>query len=150
MGTANEFGVVGLGRMGGGLALHAREVGFRVVGLDVRGLRAGLLAASVEEVRTMDALRARSRHRARCSSTSPRDLQSTRCSTRSCRCSTRATSWWTVGTRTGGTRSVGTRLAARGIALVDLGTSGGVEGARRGVLHGGRRARGCRPRRADP
>ena len=42
-----EFGVVGLGRMGGGLALQAREKGIRVVGFDPAGLRPELEAAGV-------------------------------------------------------------------------------------------------------
>ena len=42
-----EFGVVGLGRMGGGLALQAREKGIRVVGFDPAGLRPELTEAGV-------------------------------------------------------------------------------------------------------
>ena len=42
-----EFGVVGLGRMGGGLALQAREKGMRVVGFDPAGLRPELEQAGV-------------------------------------------------------------------------------------------------------
>ena len=143
MGTANEFGVVGLGRMGGGLALHAREVGFRVVGLDVRGLRAELLAASVEEVRTMDALRA--------ALAPPRavflyvpagppvdallDALAPVLDTGDVVVDG-GNSYW------GDSIRRHARLAARGIALVDLGTSGGVEGARRGAcfMVGGERA----------
>ena len=48
--VAREFGVIGLGRMGGGLAVQAMEKGMRVAGYDPRGappdmLKAGLLAA---------------------------------------------------------------------------------------------------------
>ena len=42
-----EFGIVGLGRMGGGLALHARDLGLRVVGTDAAGLRGDLKQAGV-------------------------------------------------------------------------------------------------------
>lgn len=42
-----EFGIVGLGAMGGGLALQAREKGIRVVGFDPAGLRPELTEAGV-------------------------------------------------------------------------------------------------------
>ena len=42
-----EFGVIGLGRMGGGLALQARDKGIRVVGLDPAGLSPDLEEAGV-------------------------------------------------------------------------------------------------------
>ncbi|MGH7383900.1 MAG: NADP-dependent phosphogluconate dehydrogenase [Candidatus Rokuibacteriota bacterium] len=49
-----EFGVVGLGRMGGGLALQAREKGMRVVGFDPAGLPAELRQAGVIEARRLE------------------------------------------------------------------------------------------------
>jgi 6-phosphogluconate dehydrogenase len=48
--SAHEFGVVGLGRIGGGLALQALEKGMRVVGFTLGGARPELLAAGLQEV----------------------------------------------------------------------------------------------------
>src|SRR5678809_1080087 len=48
-----EFGVVGLGRMGGGLALQARGKGMRVVGFDPAGLRPELDKAGVIGVKAL-------------------------------------------------------------------------------------------------
>lgn len=45
-----EFGVIGLGRMGGGLSLQAMEEGMRVVGLTHGGASAELLKAGLVEV----------------------------------------------------------------------------------------------------
>jgi len=45
-----EFGVVGLGRMGGGLALQAAEKGIRVVGYDVRGVPVDMRKAGIVDV----------------------------------------------------------------------------------------------------
>lgn len=45
-----EFGVVGLGRMGGGLALQAVEKGMRVVGYDVRGVPVDMRKAGIVDV----------------------------------------------------------------------------------------------------
>jgi 6-phosphogluconate dehydrogenase len=44
-----EFGVVGLGRMGGGLSLQARDKGIRIVGFDPAGLRPELEGGHVLE-----------------------------------------------------------------------------------------------------
>src|SRR5450432_208068 len=48
-----EFGVIGLGRMGGGLALQARDKGMKVVGYDPAGLRAELSGAGVVAARQL-------------------------------------------------------------------------------------------------
>ena len=45
-----EFGVVGLGRMGGGLALQAVEKGMRVAGYDVRGVPVDMRKAGIVDV----------------------------------------------------------------------------------------------------
>jgi 6-phosphogluconate dehydrogenase len=45
--TGDEFGVIGLGRMGGNLALHALEKGFRVVGFSRGGVSQELQAAGI-------------------------------------------------------------------------------------------------------
>ncbi len=44
-----ELGIVGLGKMGANIALHAREVGIRVVGRELKGVPEELLAAGVAE-----------------------------------------------------------------------------------------------------
>jgi 6-phosphogluconate dehydrogenase len=48
--TQREFGVVGLGRMGGGLALQALEKGMRVAGLSLGGAPGELVRAGLIEV----------------------------------------------------------------------------------------------------
>lgn len=49
-----EFGVIGLGRMGGGLALQAREKGMKVVGHSRSGLSAELRQDGVIEARRLE------------------------------------------------------------------------------------------------
>jgi 6-phosphogluconate dehydrogenase len=50
--ATSELGIVGLGRMGGNIALHAIERGFRVVGLTRRGVPRELSDAGVVSVAT--------------------------------------------------------------------------------------------------
>jgi 3-hydroxyisobutyrate dehydrogenase-like beta-hydroxyacid dehydrogenase len=50
MRNGGEFGVIGLGKMGGGLALQALEKGFRVVGLSRDGAPDELKRAGLVEV----------------------------------------------------------------------------------------------------
>ena len=52
-----EYGVVGLGRMGGNLALQAMEKGIRVVGFVRKKARPELLQAGLVEVRSYDGFR---------------------------------------------------------------------------------------------
>jgi 6-phosphogluconate dehydrogenase len=52
-----EFGVVGLGRIGGGLALQALEKGLRVAGYQRRGAGAGLMAAGLIACRALSDFR---------------------------------------------------------------------------------------------
>lgn len=52
-----EFGVVGLGRMGGGLAMAASRKGMHVVGQDTGGIRTELAEAGVEGVADLAGLR---------------------------------------------------------------------------------------------
>jgi 6-phosphogluconate dehydrogenase len=54
-----EFGVIGLGRMGGGLALQAIEEGFRVVGYARHGAPDDLQRAGVEAITAIGDFRAR-------------------------------------------------------------------------------------------
>jgi 6-phosphogluconate dehydrogenase len=48
-----RFGIVGLGRIGGGLALQALEKGHEVVGLDVAGVSSDLLKAGLVEAKSL-------------------------------------------------------------------------------------------------
>jgi 6-phosphogluconate dehydrogenase len=139
----NEFGVVGLGRMGGGLARQALEKGLRVVGASRGGaprelVQAGLVA--VRELRGLrDALRA---PRAVFlyvpagpavdqileklgEALEPGDVVLDG-----------GNSYW------GDSIRRHARLRERGLHFVDLGTSGGLEGARHGAcfMAGGERA----------
>ena len=55
----NEFGVVGLGRMGGDLALQALEKGMRVVGSTRKGAPDEMLGAGLVEVGSLEEFKAR-------------------------------------------------------------------------------------------
>jgi 6-phosphogluconate dehydrogenase len=135
MGNAQlEFGVVGLGRIGGGLALQALEKGMKVAGFTLGGVRPELLQAGVIEIHepagfrevlaaprevflyipaghavddTLDGL---------ARALEPGDIVVDG-----------GNSYW------GDSIRRHARLGERGIHLVDVGTSGGVEGARRGA-----------------
>jgi 6-phosphogluconate dehydrogenase len=128
-----EFGVVGLGRMGGNLARQALAKGMRVAGLTLEGAPADLLRAGLVEVRTAAEFR---RHLAPpravflyipagpavdklldelAPQLEPGDILVDG-----------GNSYW------GDSIRRHHRLRERGVQLVDLGTSGGVEGA----LHG--------------
>jgi 6-phosphogluconate dehydrogenase len=129
-----ELGMVGLGRMGGGLALQARDKGMAVVGHDPAGLRPELVHAGVVPARTLGELRSvLSAPRAvflyvPAGPTvdavieelelhlEPGDV-----------IVDGGNSYW------GDSIRRHERLAGRGLAFVDLGTSGGVEGARHGA-----------------
>lgn len=134
MDAKREFGIVGLGRMGGGLALQALDKGMRVAGFTEGGAHAELVAAGLVEVRALDALVA--------ALEPPRAVFAYVPAGRAVDevldgLAARAApgdvlvdggnSWW------GDSIRRAERLASRGIHLVDLGTSGGVEGARRGA-----------------
>jgi 6-phosphogluconate dehydrogenase len=141
--VAREFGVIGLGRMGGGLALQARERGMKVVGFDPAGLRPELAQAGVVAARALDDFkRELSSPRAifvyipagpavdkliddLAPHLDPGDL-----------IVDGGNSYW------GDSIRRHEKLAARGLELVDCGTSGGVEGARHGAcfMVGGARA----------
>lgn len=56
--TKKEYGVVGLGRMGGNLARQALEKGIRVVGFARKGAPADLVEAGLVEVRSFENLKA--------------------------------------------------------------------------------------------
>lgn len=128
------FAVVGLGRMGGNLALQALTKGMRVVGYDPHSAGAELVAAGLEAAPDLKTLKARlSPPRIvfvyvpagpvvdqvlaeLCDHLAPGDV-----------IVDGGNSYW------GDSIRRHTRLAQRGISLVDLGTSGGVAGARHGA-----------------
>jgi 6-phosphogluconate dehydrogenase len=129
-----EFGVVGLGRMGGNLALQAMGKGIKVAGYDLHGAGPDLLQAGLVEVHGYDGFRSVLE--------SPRavfvyipagpavdevlddlaaDLEAGDVVVDA------GNSYW------GDSIRRHARLKAKGIQLVDLGTSGGIEGARHGA-----------------
>lgn len=142
MSDPHELGVVGLGRMGGGLAAQAVEKGMRVVGFDKGGVAETLTAAGVEEADSPGALARRlARPRAvfvyvPAGSLVDRVLdQLAESLDEGDVVVDGGNSYW------GDSIRRQRRLAERGLSLVDLGTSGGVEGARRGAcfMAGGER-----------
>lgn len=128
-----EFGVIGLGRMGGGLAMQACRKGMRVVGYDPKGERTDLQQAGVIDIGTL----------AEFATTleTPRAVflyipagpavdelldQLAKVLARGDVIVDGGNSYW------GDSIRRAKQLAGRGLELVDAGTSGGVEGA----LHG--------------
>jgi 6-phosphogluconate dehydrogenase len=129
-----EFGVIGLGRMGGGLALQAREKGMRVVGFDPVGPRPELEAAGAISVKALgDLAAALEPPRAvflyipagPAVDTLLHELEVVL--QRGDVIVDGGNSYW------GDSVKRHDRLAPHGLELVDLGTSGGVEGARHGA-----------------
>jgi 6-phosphogluconate dehydrogenase len=137
-----DFGVIGLGRMGGGLALQARDRGMKVIGFDPGGMRPELVEAGVVEARGLDDLRA--------ALAPPRAVfvyipagppvdavldQLAAVLERGDVIADGGNSYW------GDSIQRQRRLAGHGLALVDLGTSGGIDGARNGAcfMAGGER-----------
>ncbi len=146
----NEFGVVGLGRMGGDLALQALEKGMRVVGSMRKGAPDDMLGAGLVEVGSLEECKARL--------APPRvvflyipagppvdqvldDLAEQL--DEGDILVDGGNSYW------GDSIRRHRRLKERGIHFVDLGTSGGIEGAQRGLLYGRRRMGSYRRGRAD-
>ena len=132
--SRQEFGVVGLGRIGGGLALQALGKGMRVAGFTLGGAGQELLRAGLEEVRDLSGFRETLAAPRRiflytpagpgvddlldrlAPVLEPEDILVDG-----------GNSYWGDSVRRH------SRLRERGIHLVDVGTSGGVEGARRGA-----------------
>ena len=132
-----EFGLIGLGRMGGGLARQAIEKGFRVVGYASDPAPADLKAAGLQEIRSVEALRTALSERPRivflyvpagpvvdylldqlaAKALEPGDV-----------IVDGGNSYWGDSIRRHDRLKSGP-----GLRFVDLGTSGGVEGARRGA-----------------
>jgi 6-phosphogluconate dehydrogenase len=134
MKNGGEFGVIGLGKMGGGLALQALEKGFRVVGLSRDGAPDELKEAGLVEVEELASFREQLKPprvvllyvpagRAvddilvgLTQSLEPGDI-----------IADGGNSYW------GDSIRRHRRLQAKGTQFVDVGTSGGVEGARHGA-----------------
>ncbi len=138
----NEFGVIGLGRMGGGLAHQALEKGVKVVGASRSGAPKDLVAAGLVEIKDFKAFREKlAAPRAVFvyvpagpavdklleqleGALEPGDIVVDG-----------GNSYW------GDSIRRHARLRGHGLHLVDLGTSGGLEGARHGAcfMAGGER-----------
>jgi 6-phosphogluconate dehydrogenase len=134
MEARHEFGVVGLGRMGGGLALQALEKGMKVAGFSLGGAGPELIRAGLNEVRELagfgDALAAPrvvflyipagpvvdQTLDLLAGALQPGDIVVDG-----------GNSYWGDSVRRHA------RLRERGLDLLDVGTSGGIEGARRGA-----------------
>ncbi len=130
----NEFGVVGLGRMGGNLVRQALEKGMRVVGSTRKGAPDGMIEAGLVEVRSFEDLKAQL--------SPPRvvliyipagppvdqvlDNLAAQLDAGDVLVDG-GNSYW------GDSIRRHRRLEEQGIRFVDLGTSGGVEGARNGA-----------------
>lgn len=132
--VTQRFAVIGLGRMGGGLALQAREKGFEVIGLDPSGVRPELQAAGVEPITALSDITS--------SLAAPRVVflyipagpdvdtlldQLVTVLAPGDVIVDGGNSYW------GDSIRRHDRLAAHKIELVDAGTSGGIEGARHGA-----------------
>jgi 6-phosphogluconate dehydrogenase len=133
-GVNMEFGVVGLGRMGGGLAMAASEKGMHVVGQDTGGLRAELTQTGVEGVADLAGLKDKLKP--------PRAVflyipagsavdglidALSKVLEKGDLIIDGGNSYW------GDSIRRHARLKERGIQFCDLGTSGGVSGARHGA-----------------
>lgn len=132
--ATKEFGVVGLGRMGGNLALHALESGMHVVGYDVHQAPEELIRAGMDEIRRLDTFRERLEPpRAVFIYVPAGPVVDTVLDDLAAHLDKgdiivdAGNSYW------GDSIRRHERLAQRGIHLVDLGTSGGIEGARTGA-----------------
>jgi 6-phosphogluconate dehydrogenase len=142
MNEKQAIGIVGLGRIGGGLALNALEKGIRVVGQTRSGASPELLQAGLEEIRSPDGFREHLAPPRRvllyvpagpvtqklldqiAEALEPGDI-----------IADGGNSYWGDSIQRHG------MLAARGLRFVDLGTSGGLPGARKGAcfMAGGER-----------
>jgi 6-phosphogluconate dehydrogenase len=133
-GANRELGIVGLGRMGGNLALQAREKGFRVVGFTRGGPSAELSDAGVVAAGSLAALFRELAPPRKIFLYIPAGEGVDRLLDDALPLASRGdvlvdggNSYW------GDSLGRYQRLRARGIQFVDLGTSGGVEGARHGA-----------------
>jgi 6-phosphogluconate dehydrogenase len=134
MADVSELGVIGLGKMGGGLALQALERGMRVVGLSRDGARDALKKAGLVEIADVTSFREQLKPPRLVllytptgrvvddildrliQSLEPGDIVADG-----------GNSYW------GDSIRRHRRLQTKGIQFVDVGTSGGVDGARNGA-----------------
>lgn len=130
----NEYGVVGLGRMGGNLARQALEKGLRVVGFTRHGAPQDMMEAGLVEVRSFEDLKAQlSPPRAVFVYIPAGPAVDELLDNLAAQLDNGdvlvdgGNSYW------GDSIRRHRRLKGKGINFVDLGTSGGVEGARRGA-----------------
>ena len=132
--AAKEFGIVGLGRIGAGIAHHAIEKGMRVVGTSRSGAPRDLVAAGLTEITGLSGFRAQLRPPRAIllyipagpavdttlddlvKALQPGDV-----------IADGGNSYW------GDSIRRHARLRERGIQFVDVGTSGGLAGARHGA-----------------
>lgn len=132
--VANEFGVIGLGRMGGGLAMQALGKKMVVAGFELRGASDELRQAGLKEVSSLAGFRAALKPSRAVFVYVPagpivdkvlddlaKELESGDIIVDG------GNSYW------GDSIRRHRQLKERGIQLLDLGTSGGVEGARHGA-----------------
>jgi 6-phosphogluconate dehydrogenase len=134
MGSDREFGVIGLGKIGGGLSQQALEKGMRVVGFDTAGCSPELKSAGIEVAGDMQQLRDKL--------TAPRIVflyipaghvvdevldELANVLEQDDIVVDGGNSYW------GDSMRRHERLANSGLHLIDLGTSGGTEGARHGA-----------------
>jgi 6-phosphogluconate dehydrogenase len=138
-----EFGVVGLGRMGANLSLQALEKGMQVVGFDIKGVSEDLKRAGMAEVSSLDGFREKLSPARPIFIYIPAGPIVDRVMddliphlAQGDIIVDAGNSYW------GDSIRRHRRLLDKGIHLVDLGTSGGVEGARHGAcfMIGGERA----------
>ena len=129
-----EFGVVGLGRMGANLALQALDKGMRVVGFDVKRVPAELIRGGLVEVNILDGFREKLSPSRAVFIYIPAGPIVDRVIDDLVPHLDRGdiivdigNSYW------GDSIRRHRRLSEKGIHFVDLGTSGGVEGARHGA-----------------
>ena len=129
-----EFGVVGLGRMGANLALQALEKGMRVVGFDIKKVPEGLIRAGMVEIENIEGFREQLSPSRPIFIYIPAGPIVDRVIDdlvphldRSDVIVDAGNSYW------GDSIRRHQRLSEKGIHFVDLGTSGGVEGARHGA-----------------
>jgi len=129
-----EFGVVGLGRMGANLALQALEKGMRVVGFDIKKVPEGLIRAGMVQIENIEGFREQLSPSRPIFIYIPAGPIVDRVIDdlvphldRSDVIVDAGNSYW------GDSIRRHQRLSEKGIHFVDLGTSGGVEGARHGA-----------------
>lgn len=129
-----EFGVVGLGRMGANLSLQALEKGMRVVGFDIKGVSEELKKAGMVEVTSLEDFRGQMSLARPIFIYIPAGPIVDRViddivphMDEGDIIVDAGNSYW------GDSIRRHRRLSGKGINFVDLGTSGGVEGARHGA-----------------